>query len=271
MTGKSKRILVTGGTSGLGLEIVKHFLSDGNEVYALGRDLKKISLNNSNFHFVRCDHADLSSLSDTISDLCKKVKKFDVVVNNAGVLGPSEFVETLDGFEYTFQINFLAHLLIDEMIVRFQNSTDPLLFVSVTSPVYLYVTPNFTFPQQQNFLSFRRYSESKLYILLIGEYLAKKYPDKNIKYFGLNPGIFSSGISRMKKKWFQRMYRIGAPFMRKPEKIAHSFMTILAGNKFINGKIYRGKRNPKELIISDQQRAYNFIEACHSKIEKYIG
>jgi NAD(P)-dependent dehydrogenase (short-subunit alcohol dehydrogenase family) len=270
MAGTSKKILITGGTSGLGLEFVKHLLSRDNEIHVIGRDIRNISFNDRNFHFIKCDLANLRSLSGFISELCERVKDFDIIINNAGVLGPSHYVETQDGFEYTFQVNFLSHLLIDEMIVKARSSVDPLLIISVTSPVYKYVKTNFTFPAWKNFHSFHTYSESKVYILLIGEYLSKKYPDKNIKYFGLNPGIFSSGISRMKKKWFQRMYRIGAPFMRKPGKIADSLMTILAENKFINGKIYRGKRNSKELKIADRQRANNFIESCQSKIEKYI-
>jgi NAD(P)-dependent dehydrogenase (short-subunit alcohol dehydrogenase family) len=267
----SKRILITGGTSGLGIELVKHFLATGNEVYTIGRDLKDISLNDRNFHFIKCDLANLNSLSKTISELCEQVKEFDIVINNAGVLGPSHYVETQDGFEYTFQINFLSHFLIDEMIVKARKSVDPLLIISVTSPVYKYVKPDFTFPELKNFHSFQRYSESKVYILFIGEYLTKKYPGRNIKYFGLKPGIFSSGISRMKKKWLQRMYMIGAPFMRKPGKIADSLISILERNNFINGKIYRGEKNYRELKYTDQLIVDTFIEAFHSKIEKYIG
>jgi NAD(P)-dependent dehydrogenase (short-subunit alcohol dehydrogenase family) len=270
MTETSKRILVTGGTSGLGLEIVKHLLSAGHEVYTIGRDIKDILLNDNKFHFVKCDLANLGSLSETISELCKQVKEFDIVINNAGVLGPSDYMETKDGFEYTFQVNFLSHLLIDEMIVRAGNSAGSILIVSVTSPVYKYVKPDFSFPERQNFHSFQTYSESKVYVLLIGEYLAREYAEIDINYFGLNPGIFSSGISRMKKKWFRRMYRIGAPFMRKPEKIANALVTILEENKFVNGKIYRGKSNSKELKNMDQHKVDNLIAACNSKIEKYI-
>ena len=262
--------MITGGTSGLGLEFVKHFLSAGYEVYTIGRDLKNLSFTDRNFHFIKCDLANLNNTSETIRDLCQKVKDFDIVINNAGVLGPSHYLETRNGFEYTFQVNFLSHLLIDDMIVRDVKSADPLLIISVTSPVYKFVKPDFSFPEQHNFHSFQTYSESKAYLLYIGGYLAKKYPDRNIQYFGINPGIFSSGISRMKKKWFQWMYRTGAPFMRHPRKIAYTLMTILDENKFVNGKIYRGKRNSMELKITDQQRVDNFVEDCHSKIEKYL-
>jgi short-subunit dehydrogenase len=157
------------------------------------------------------------------------------------------------------------------MIVKARKSVNPILIISVTSPVYKYVKPDFTFPEQKNFHSFRTYSESKVYILFIAEYLAKKYAGRNIKYFGLNPGIFSSGISRMKKKWFQRMYRIGAPFMRKPGKIADSLMAILEENKFINGKIYHGKNSSKELKNIDRERADSFVASSRAEIEKYIS
>lgn len=267
MTGTSKNILITGGTSGLGLELVKQFLSAGYEVYTIGRELKYIFPDKHNFHFIKSDLADLNQLSGTINDLLDKKIVFDVVINNAGVLGPSKFKTTKDGFEYTFQVNFLSHLLIDEMILSRKADNDPLNLVSITSPVYKYYTPRFKLISEKEFHSFRSYSESKIYLLLLGGFLAEKFPEKRLNYFSYNPGIFRSGISRMKRNWFKKMYKIGSPLMHDPSKVALKLKEIIQQEMIINGAIYRGKNRfemPKNI---DKKSVKSFMAKCYCLIE----
>jgi NAD(P)-dependent dehydrogenase (short-subunit alcohol dehydrogenase family) len=269
MTGTSKNILITGGTSGLGLELVKHFMSAGYKVYALGRDLKNISLNKNRFHFIKSDLADLSQLSGTVRDLLDERIAFDVVINNAGVLGPSKYKTTKNGFEYTFQVNFLSHLLIDEMILCRKADPEPLNLVSITSPVYKYYTPCFKLISEEDFHSFRSYSESKIYLLLVGGFLAEKYPEKTLSYFSFNPGIFRSGISRMKRDWFKRMYRIGSPLMRNPSNIALRLKEIIVRNEIINGNVYKSESRYKFVNHIDKMAVDSFMERCYELIEPY--
>ena len=269
MTGTSKSILITGGTSGLGLELLKHFLSAGYEVYTIGRELKNISHDINNFHFIKSDFADLSLLSGAINDLLDKKIVFDIVINNAGVLGPSEFITTKDGFEYTFQVNFLSHLLIDEMILSRKGESEPLNLVLITSPVYKYYTPRFKLISEKEFHSFRSYSESKIYLLLLGGFLAERYPEKSLDHFSFNPGIFRSGISRMKKNWFKKMYRIGSPFMRDPSIVALKLKEIIQQEKIINGAIYREKNRFEMPKSIDKKAVESFMAKCYDLIEPY--
>lgn len=269
MNGTSRSILITGGTSGLGLELVKHFLSAGYEVYTIGRDLKNISLDKRKFHFIKSDLSDLSQLSGTIHDLLDKKIAFDVVINNAGVLGPSKFKTTKDGFEYTFQVNFLSHLLINELILSRRADNEPLNLVSITSPVYKYYTPGFKLISEADFHSFRSYSESKIYLLLLGGFLAEKYPEKTLNYFSFNPGIFRSGISRMKKNWFKKMYRIGSPLMRDPSNVALTLKDILLSEEIINGTVYKSENRYKFVNHIDKMAVDSFMGKCHNLIEPY--
>ena len=49
----------------------------------------------------------------------------------------------------------------------------------------------------------------------------------NLNCFSFDPGTFSSGIYRMQKRWFREMYRIAAPFMRSPVKVAKGLAELL--------------------------------------------
>lgn len=108
--------LVTGGTSGIGLEIVKAFLKSGSLVIFTGRNKEKIEKtfdsivkDNASFseklHGVLIDNLDVSSFNDKFQEVLSLIGKghLDILVNNAGVLGgwfgassESEYDKVLD-------------------------------------------------------------------------------------------------------------------------------------------------------------------------------
>lgn len=92
-------IVITGGTSGIGREVVKR-LSKCNHVIVLGRDedkLDKLALK----YGVKVYRADLSNTSDlewATSELLKHFPKVNLLINNAAVQYPAAF--TSDEFNY---------------------------------------------------------------------------------------------------------------------------------------------------------------------------
>ena len=87
-----KNILVTGGSSGIGLEIAKQFLAEGAKVIITGRNMKRLeevkeSLNNENLCICQWNIADVASIPSKLEEVRKGGGggKIDVFVNNAGV------------------------------------------------------------------------------------------------------------------------------------------------------------------------------------------
>lgn len=166
-------------------------------------------------------------------------------------------------------INFLSHLLLDELIVREKSDDDPLIVVSVISPVYKYVKPDYQVPDKNRYRSFKSYGESKFYLLLIRECLINKYPGKNLRFIGFDPGIFSSGIYRTQKKWFQVLYQIAAPFMRSPVKVATNLAEILRQENIVDRAVYtRWNRFRNPDIKND--RVGEFLKECSNIIRSYL-
>jgi NAD(P)-dependent dehydrogenase (short-subunit alcohol dehydrogenase family) len=266
--GRSKlRVLITGGTSGLGFELVKFFLEDGAQVYATGRNCPDLLNHYSGFHFIRVDFSDLVQVKSVIGNVLSSKSRFDLIVNCAGVLTPPDFTTTKDGFEYSFQVNFLAHLMICDLIVESQESDRPLKLVFVTSPVYKYVKPSFKWPEKNGYRSFRVYCESKYYMLLIGSFLKSIYKEKNIRVFALDPGIFSSGIYRMQKGWFHKMYRIGAHFMRSSRKVARYLHNVLADEGLAENMIYKESARSQRTIPPLTADSEEFLLSCHEAVK----
>ncbi len=128
-------VLITGGTSGLGLELVRLFLAKGFSVVATGRKALTLQGYERSFHLFCIDFSDLQKTADITNQICG-IYNFDIVIDNAGILSPENFTSTMDGLEYTYQVNYLAHLLMNEIIIKKHDISKPLKIAAVTSPVY---------------------------------------------------------------------------------------------------------------------------------------
>lgn len=84
---RGKTVLVTGGASGIGAEIVKAFLDQGAKVGFVDIDRKAseamLAELNGEHMFIQCDLRDINALKNAFSELAEKLGHADVLVNNA--------------------------------------------------------------------------------------------------------------------------------------------------------------------------------------------
>lgn len=93
-----KKVLVTGGSSGIGLEIAKEFLAEGAEVMITGRNMERLEeakqkLNNEKLKIIDWDVADVSSLDTKFVEAVAEMGQIDIFINNAGVYEASPWNE----------------------------------------------------------------------------------------------------------------------------------------------------------------------------------
>ena len=77
------KIFISGISSGIGLAIAQKYLDLGAEVYGISRR----PCSDKRVKWQACDLADLNSIESVVNTLCAEVKKFDLAILNAGVLG----------------------------------------------------------------------------------------------------------------------------------------------------------------------------------------
>ncbi len=268
----NRNILITGGTSGLGLELVNIFLANGYNVIALGRQQISLPGYGERFSLYTADFADLGQVSDITKAICNNYDP-DIVINNAGILSPPDNIKTVNGFEYTFQVNYLSHLLVNEIVLHKRKKSHPLRIVAVMSPAYRVADMKLRIPDgSERYSAVQAYSSSKLYLVLMCEYIANKYGGPGLDCFSFNPGTFRSAIYRMQKPWFRIMYRIAAPFMRSPAKVAGIlFKTVSTLNyEPVSGSIYNIRNGRKNAPALDMKEKEIFMEACYQLIEPFI-
>lgn len=99
---ESKVVIVTGGSSGIGNEIVINLLENGAIVY--NADLKDDSLNKKNYHFLQVDVTNRDIVQKAVNEVYDKEGKIDVLINNAGINLPRLLLDSA-GSHPEYEIN----------------------------------------------------------------------------------------------------------------------------------------------------------------------
>jgi NAD(P)-dependent dehydrogenase (short-subunit alcohol dehydrogenase family) len=267
---RTKAVLITGGTSGFGLELARVLLNRDWMVVVTGRTLPSLQTKEHRFSFFKVDFSNLEETAKVVRQICK-YHSFDVIVDNAGVLSPPDYTLTADNLEYTYQVNFLAQFLLNELIIRNAPKDHPLKIAAIISPVYKYAgTDLITRPGKIDYQPHKAYSKSKLYLALMCSYLPSKVRNPELHCFSFNPGVFRSGIYRTQSPWFRLMYKVAAPLMRSPRNNAARLADLLEENSVRNGSIYNSRKKFTSVPIVERTIYDLFWKECYSNLEKYL-
>lgn len=113
-----KTAIVTGASSGIGLEITTYLLQKEYKVYAIGRNFTDTFKASLNLIPVVCNLTKLSDLTEKIS-VIKKENEIELLVNNAGVgyFGPHEELSPGKIHEMV-AVNLEAPLTLTQLLLR---------------------------------------------------------------------------------------------------------------------------------------------------------
>ena len=138
---KGKIAIVTGSSSGIGLEAARVLANKGAEVIIAVRNnakgekaVQKIINQNSkaNVKLMLLDLAELKSVEKFVKQFEQKYTKLDLLINNAGVMMPP-YGKTKDGFELQFGTNHLGHFALTGQLLELINKTPNSRIVNVSS------------------------------------------------------------------------------------------------------------------------------------------
>ena len=112
---RGRTLLVTGATSGIGLETMRVLASRGARVIGTARSSDKAAtaraaIGGDDVHFVVFDLADFASVRAAAADVRAMAPQLHGLVNNAGIV--LDGIERVNGIEKTFVVNHLGHFLL---------------------------------------------------------------------------------------------------------------------------------------------------------------
>jgi len=219
---KSKHIIITGTSRGIGYELVQLFAKQGHKVLALSRNNLPVtnlkSDNITSFAFDLQNEADYNKVETFIQNEWNHV---DVLINNAGTLLNKPFAETtFKDFAKVYEINVFGVSEMTRIVLPFMKSNGHVVTISSMGGIQ----------GSMKFPGLAAYSSSKGAVITLTELLAEEY-----KQTGPQFNILALGAVQTE------MLAEAYPGYLAPttaiEMAEYIFDFSLNGNKYYNGKV----------------------------------
>lgn len=198
-----KTFVITGATSGIGLQTALRLAAMGGRLALVGRDrsrgeaacaaVRARAPGSEPALFV----ADLSRLGEVrrlAEDLTAALPRIDVLINNAGAIFHTRQT-TPDGLERTFALNHLAYFLLTALLRERLAASAPARIVNVASEAHRRSTLDFDDLQSvRRYGGWKTYQRSKLCNILFTRALARRLAGTGVQASCLHPGFVASGF-----------------------------------------------------------------------------
>jgi 3-dehydrosphinganine reductase len=233
LTGKN--VVVTGGSYGLGKEIVRAFLKEGANVFAIARNEEKleacvqeVSRNASGSGRVKgypCDVTDRQRITATIDRIAAEEGGIDILLNNAGIVIPGYFEElAVEDFETVLRTNYLGVVYATKAALPHLLSNKESA-ITVTSSVLGY----------KGIFGYSTYSPTKFALIGLAEVLRSELKNKGVQVTVLcPPDTDTPGLEEERKVRPRETEAVaGSGGLASPADVASQFLTGFKKGKFM--------------------------------------
>ena len=138
-----QRVLVSAGASGIGAAIVARFRADGARVSICDRDgaaVRVATEGDPALHAIVGDVADPADTQRWVAEVVELWGGVDVLVNNAGIAGPTALVEDVDpgAWRDCLAVTLDSHFLLARLVVPHMKQQQSGAIVAISSTAGLY-------------------------------------------------------------------------------------------------------------------------------------
>lgn len=248
---KNKKVIITGGSRGIGLAVAKAFLREGAHVLSIARDRKELEKLKKQLEKINGVYA---ILQVDVSKSAKraKVKKYiknkfngaiDILINAAGIYGPIGYLEenNKDLWEKTFKVNVFGTVHMCALTLPFMKKQKWGRII------------NFSGGGDGPFPRFTSYSASKGAIVRFTESLAAEVKDFGITVNTITPGgvntkflqdVLDAGPEKVGKEFYRRSLEQKKEGGVSPKLAAELILYLTNDNtEFLSGKVISANRD----------------------------
>ena len=218
--------IVTGASSGVGLETARGLVARGDDVVLAVRDVAKgerAAKEIGGGRPMRLDVADLDSVRAFADALLARHASLDLLVNNAGI-HTAQRVLTPQGHESTLATNHLGHFLLTQLLLDALKAAPAARVVNVASEAHRFGTLRFDdLMLERRWSGILAYNQSKLANVMTTYALARRLQGTRVVAHAVHPGSVATGWARGKESGvFRFAAAAAAPFLLTPAQGART-------------------------------------------------
>ncbi|UJR07670.1 hypothetical protein I4U23_011956 [Adineta vaga] len=190
-------VIITGCTSGIGVETARALASINAHVIITARDMVKAAqivedikktTGNKDVEVMECNLTSLESVRNFVSQFRARQLPIKILICNAAVMA-CPYSKTIDGYELQFGVNHLAHFLLTTSLLPELEAGRPSRVVIVSSVANKRGDINWNdINWEKTYDKWLAYSQSKTANILFAKQLNKIYALQGIHAYSVHPG-----------------------------------------------------------------------------------
>ena len=274
-----KKVIITGGNSGIGYQAAKQLAEKGWLVTLFCRRkasaeqaCEEIRQQTGNPHvdYILVDLSEMKSVRKAVEQYIQKEETLDVLINNAADfdLSIKSPVITKDGLEKQFATNVVAPFLLSILLRGLLEKSENSRIINISSQglmLYPFVKLDFeNLSGQKHYSPAKTYYQNKLALLMLSLYMRKQW--KGIKVQAIRVTNVKVDMRRYDhlSAFMKNLYKIKSKFSISPEEMAKVY-TALSTEDDYEGFLYdekckEVKANASAYKEEDQKKLYTLLE-----------
>ena len=276
-----RRVIITGGSSGLGLASAEELASQGADITLVARGAERLveasqQLRNR-YPDARITERvlDVSNLDEVRTFAKETSGPVDLLMNNAGLMGP-DFALSIEGIESQMATNHIGHFLLTSLLwERLEEASKPQV-ISLSSVVHrrgklkAESVEEIRGAKKESYDRWQRYADTKLACLLFARELDMRAKQAGSKVLSIaaHPGWALTGLQTNYPNRFDFLAQDAKTGARSQLLAANK--PGLAGGEFI-GPRFEAWGNPKELTGSKRSRDLGLMKRLWEISEELTG
>jgi len=198
-----KVAIVTGASSGIGIETAAALASKGAHTILAVRDLAKVEpiiadiknrTQNNNVEAIKLDLDSFGGVRQFVDNFLARGLPLHILINNAGIMA-TPYGKTVDGWEQQFATNHLGHFLLTTLLTDKLIENAPSRVVSVSSVANKRGGINWSdLNFESNYDKWIAYAQAKTANVLFAVEYNKRFGSKGVTCNAVHPGGIFTGL-----------------------------------------------------------------------------